>query len=437
MISHRPLTHSKHLKHDNGHNSKLARLLQRLFKHVKPHGSSKRAAKGSWRGRQGHDKAIRLENGENSEFGAFGANNDDNDDASHWTVRSRESPDHAILMGKDADYERQRYLSRRTTSQTHRRGNKVPALSMSSVVVAEGTTPPSSNASPISPSSSSQFWMNNGSTLGTDKLIPSITIRRPSFASTASSSSFKSLLLAPVAAPSPTQLSSTPIPSAEWSIQTSSNVTTHSEDLTAKEFADLAGIRILSDDEEDDDNDDHHDYHDDDGDNGQPRDKNATADENKAFPMESREEGALRMAAEKEMSVHQLEDGSGGTTDDDMGYFQHNHQNTSRSILTSSTTFLSRHPSMRSTRSRDPQIWDAAFWSQPPSPSPSNIHYNQHSNHALPIMNELRRIHSTNTGRHHPPNLRRNKSCVIKKGRFVISLETADHADPPSTSLAT
>ncbi|ORX53595.1 hypothetical protein DM01DRAFT_1336130 [Hesseltinella vesiculosa] len=196
----------------------------------------------------------------------------------------------------------------------------------------------------------------------TDTLIPNITLRRPSFPV---SQSMDSLCM-----------SSKPVirhAHTGSDLSMVSNLTTHSEDLTAKEFADMAGITILPEDDDD------------------------------AFLDDAILNDSLADLVE----------------DLDLGSILHEKQSIASSSL------ISRHCSMRSNKSLPRlQIWDSGFWQTNPS-----------SPHVPPILHELRRIQSTNLQPHPRLQLRRNKSCVIKKGRFLVSLETADLADPNAVSL--
>lgn len=150
----------------------------------------------------------------------------------------------------------------------------------------------------------------------------------------------------------------------------SSNITVNSEDLTAKEFADIAGIRILSEEE----NDTIHDR-----------------------PIESGSKICTFC----------------GTDDNELPSLivTSSHHNNS-SILRSSHSISSNNSSVYNNNNNDePQIWDNDFW-QKPGTSSSIIE-------PPPILHELKRYNT------------QQQDTYIKKGRFEIHLSSSSNVSSP------
>ncbi|KAI8371590.1 uncharacterized protein BYT42DRAFT_580796 [Radiomyces spectabilis] len=167
-----------------------------------------------------------------------------------------------------------------------------------------------------------------------------------------------------------------------------SNITTHSEDLTAKEFADIAGIKILPEDEFDDDA------------------VMYTASSFLPFPYHHREE-TVNMSLYTQSSMY-------------------SHGDTLRRL----------------------QIWDPEFWINPDSgQSASSVgtssqghiraadHVTKHHDSGLellPVSHDLRRVKTVpDEDPYHRLGLQRASTTmarnhVIKKGRFEIHLETTN-----------
>ncbi|KAL9547567.1 hypothetical protein MBANPS3_006109 [Mucor bainieri] len=216
-----------------------------------------------------------------------------------------------------------------------------------------------------------------------------------------------------------------------------SNITVNSEDLTAKEFADIAGIRILP---EDDIGEEQEERYDDDPDN--------------------------LVAIERKLS-------SGTSTNDD-DIHMHTVSTASKSYL----DYLDEHHrlsvisyvSLQSySTSSKPKIWDNEFWLNPDEQhhhyqqcriSRSNsaaTHRSNHtaSNESTTAKKRLDRKPSTTVVVVEPPILHelrtrnsdkkadQNSHCVIKKGRFEIHLGDASdhihhhHSDQQTTTTTT
>ncbi|KAI8098697.1 uncharacterized protein BX664DRAFT_319365 [Halteromyces radiatus] len=236
--------------------------------------------------------------------------------------------------------------------------------------------------------------------------IPSILIRRPSLTTSSSSSSSLVETSKYFSSSSIDNKNNSNITNPS-SINGSSNLTTHSGDLTAKQFADIAGIKILSEDDGTDDSE----------------------------WINDQDEGDDLLVG-KVSATHLTK-----MTDQDK----------SSSICTYST-LLSRNESTASSQLRKQsslQIWDSAFWhdgfneqsnsllrktSAPPQ---------RHKDNPMPnIIHELRRINTisneylTNQYHHQSSSVQHKRSCVIRKGRFEISLETTDSTEPASTTTS-
>ena len=186
-----------------------------------------------------------------------------------------------------------------------------------------------------------------------------------------------------------------------YSNATNSNMTINSEDLTAKEFADIAGIRILPEDmmEEDEEGD---------------YDSELSTAEERRFSKEYHDD---EMMASSVSSHHQTTKSSTDHHD--------------RLSLLSYTSLSSYSTSVGGTKLK---IWDHDFWSHPElssiatttsrknsiksrismssntlnrKPSTRSIHLGEPS-----ILHELRRMNTGNT----------SEKSIIKKGRFEIQL---------------
>ncbi|KAI8344149.1 hypothetical protein BC941DRAFT_497490 [Chlamydoabsidia padenii] len=210
-----------------------------------------------------------------------------------------------------------------------------------------------------------------------------------------------------------------------------SNMTVNSEDLTAKEFADMAGIKIIPD------NDDDHDHDNDDDDNDDDDKYYKLNHEDQAYDTHS-----SIMAKSITSRTHQ----------------QHKmHQPTSSaSSIVARPSYFSYHAgdennwsvgSTASQHSGTAKIWNNDFWKRPtmedstsplrkhrsallqhrqtlslPPPIPASKVHGQHAKSKstidLPIVHELKRIHSASNNTGTDPQ-------VIRKGRFEIQLESS------------
>ncbi|ORZ25057.1 hypothetical protein BCR42DRAFT_444870 [Absidia repens] len=223
------------------------------------------------------------------------------------------------------------------------------------------------------------------------------------------------------------------------SFMSASNMTVNSEDLTAKEFADMAGIRIIPD--SDDNGDD------------QPDDTAATS------TLEASTATSASLAPAKHQHQQRPSYHSNQPSEE-----------TDWSVITSASQ-QSQQNGPATTK-----IWDTGFWRQPcadntaepmkassaqkqqqllpllPTDSiptlkkqrsallqhrqtlslPSTVtttpcqHANSTNNCEFPIIHELRRIHSTSNSSNSQQQVNSNTigdSCVIRKGRFEIQLE--------------
>ncbi|KAI9300364.1 hypothetical protein BJ944DRAFT_273149 [Cunninghamella echinulata] len=195
-------------------------------------------------------------------------------------------------------------------------------------------------------------------------------------------------------------------------IHSSSNMTTCSGDLSAKEFADIAGIKIISDNDEDNEEEDNDHYFDNDDDNN--------------------------------------------NNNNNEWLFNHSHISSKHhsilddhdklSMITSSSSIYSHRHSKRHL----PHIWDSEFWKDPtttattatscklkqqhlPLSEQKQNHEEEDNEHKEDIPNvlyELRKMNTTSNDclkKSENNSLRKQQSCcVIKKGRFEVSLETAE-----------
>ncbi|CEP18837.1 hypothetical protein [Parasitella parasitica] len=187
-----------------------------------------------------------------------------------------------------------------------------------------------------------------------------------------------------------------------------SNITVNSEDLTAKEFADIAGIRILSEDDD-------HDFENDS--EGSLLKKKICAfcgDEENDIP------SLVITPCRTNTSVYNK---SGIMADDDDDNDDRDED-------------AAEYASMLE---QDPQIWDQDFWQRPgespplpPSPPQEPI---QKTNTLLstsieppPILHELKRSSQYNVAL--------NQDTYIKKGRFEIHLNSAASSNNMTESIA-
>ncbi|KAG2198844.1 hypothetical protein INT47_000760 [Mucor saturninus] len=170
----------------------------------------------------------------------------------------------------------------------------------------------------------------------------------------------------------------TPMRKRTCSNATISNMTINSEDLTAKEFADIAGIRILPEEEAEE---------------AEEAEDKAAASAVASF--EAATAASRKLTAEEDDTME-----------------------SSSSCMEESLSF---------------QIWDNAFWFLPEvKESRPTAHLDRKASVASnaknliepPILHELRRM-----GTH--KSEKDNTSCVIKKGRFEIQLALLD-TPPPS-----
>ncbi|CAO3600668.1 unnamed protein product [Absidia cylindrospora] len=231
------------------------------------------------------------------------------------------------------------------------------------------------------------------------------------------------------------------------SMKESPNLTTHSGDLTARQFANIAGIKILSEDEEDDDDD---------------------TDDSNDSEWDGGGGGGSSVIQHIGSSDGSMRDGQGTTLSNrSKGALLDQDKlsaGTSSSIFTLNYSTTSNASS--SNHKQQPQIWDSAFWNdnnnnldsvayskalaqrKVSAPTERRHHHHQsngshshqHQQRQPPsdgsILHELRRIntisndHLTHQQSHHRQTpLRRNRSYVIKKGRFEVSIETSDRTE--------
>ncbi|KAJ8662267.1 hypothetical protein O0I10_001960 [Lichtheimia ornata] len=155
--------------------------------------------------------------------------------------------------------------------------------------------------------------------------------------------------------------------------KSSSNITVNSEDLTAKEFADIAGIRILDD--------------------------------------------ASLSCCDNDAIMHT----SSTSTRSSLQGRDYSHHRSMRSAASCSL--------LRPT----PHIWDAEFWSNPDASSSkstttnNNNHHHHDGNSIKQQQQEWGRRRSTSNDSSRSRSAINN--CVIKKGRFEICLETAESTE--------
>ncbi|CAO3650576.1 unnamed protein product [Cunninghamella blakesleeana] len=177
-------------------------------------------------------------------------------------------------------------------------------------------------------------------------------------------------------------------------INSASNMTTCSGDLSAKEFADMAGIKIISDNSDSDEDE----------------------DDNESLDKENHSEWNFD---HHDHSHHQ-------------SFLSSNISSKNHSFLTDHDK-LSIHTSSSSVYSNkqhkkyQPHIWDSEFWQQPSS---SILKKQLQHNQDIPnVLYELRKLNTTSNehlSKKENNPLRKQRSCVIKKGRFEVSLETTD-----------
>lgn len=172
-----------------------------------------------------------------------------------------------------------------------------------------------------------------------------------------------------------------------YSNATLSNMTINSEDLTAKEFANIAGIRILPEQP--------------DGEDGEDGEEEQVQDQEQERVQE--EEGIRKFSTE-DLVMHTIS--SNYTTS---SYFQDN------SLTCSLQT------------TNELKIWDNQFWFHPeetscrkdPTLTSSTVldrKVSIKSTSEPPILHELRRMGTRNSEK---------DACVIKKGRFEIQLNSS------------
>lgn len=167
-----------------------------------------------------------------------------------------------------------------------------------------------------------------------------------------------------------------------YSNATISNMTINSEDLTAKEFADIAGIRILPEEED-------------------PR----------KFSQEGSSEDVVM------------------TTISSLTHYA------GLSIFDAES--MSSYTSIPNNNKNGLKIWDNEFWFHPEVTTSRSVQAQQHADLDRklsissikliepPILHELRRMGTRNSEKDH---------CVIKKGRFEIQLGTDDIVDAITTN---
>lgn len=160
-----------------------------------------------------------------------------------------------------------------------------------------------------------------------------------------------------------------------------SNITVNSENLTAKEFAEIAGIRILSEEEEEEE---------------QYRKKKCTFCKKSSVISNSHYTTVLSST-----SIH-------------AGHSSSNHSNSSSMTTHSNDTISTSGTSNSTTSNISPnsiKIWDSEFWKHPKKHNNDNNTTSNTNNNELPIMHELK---SNIPSRH--------SDTYIKKGRFEITI---------------
>ncbi|KAI8088786.1 uncharacterized protein BX664DRAFT_331371 [Halteromyces radiatus] len=319
------------------------------------------------------------------------------------------------VYSKDDSFERNQYM--KATGQHHRRPSTVSIQSPPSILVKRSPTPSSHHRHTSS--------LQNSSIIST----PGSNSNRPAHYHHSRHYSHISCISA-------------------------SNMTVNSEDLTAKEFADMAGIKILSDDELDQD------------------DPAATSTTGTAITGRSRHTSTYRPISSASSIV---------TT----GY-NHQHRPSYSSYHAGDETDWSvlSSGSIHSQQSGSAKIWDTGFWRRPsmddgtnittttkqkvaiktnqhqlpplptgttaptlrkhrsallqhrqtlslPPPIPPNIACKVQVHHAkskstcdLPIVRELRRMHSIPNNNGESLSSNNNDHPIIRKGRFEIQLES-------------
>ncbi|KAI9026524.1 hypothetical protein CLU79DRAFT_717493 [Phycomyces nitens] len=195
----------------------------------------------------------------------------------------------------------------------------------------------------------------------------------------------------------------------------SSSITVNSEDLTAKEFADYTGIRILSEDNNEEDSED--------------------GDERKCG---CDDEGIVPVLVRGTHGRHKSCD----TTT------LHVNEDSQISIK----SYCSMHSHDARSLYRKPQIWDSDFWRKPGQPQPLPQQPNlghKRSGSSIPttppllsldqdpeppIIHTMRRLNTLSTetlNQHTNSQLVPSRNCIIRKGRFEIHLESALEPDRP------
>ncbi|KAI8391011.1 uncharacterized protein BYT42DRAFT_542642 [Radiomyces spectabilis] len=291
--------------------------------------------------------------------------------------------------------------------------------------------------------------VKNGPSTSRDSATPSLSeIHRPRHRHTSSVQSTSAL-----SAPSFTQRRKPGHHVRHYShvsYMSTSNITVNSEDLTAKEFADIAGIRILPEE----------------------RDGNTVVDE-------EREDNKSCCCNYDDDDLRTASSRSGLTTPSGPGGPLADNEESQVSIMSCSSIHDNRS-------CRKPQIWDTGFWRKPgedvpmvpppplpplsahslstqqqvvspcsPHPSISTSLLEQKSTKPRttkshrstlsvpvvepPIMHELRRMNTLSTDKLSNHDAQRTtRNCVIRKGRFEIHLESAGSAfTSTSTSITT
>ncbi|SAL98263.1 hypothetical protein [Absidia glauca] len=222
------------------------------------------------------------------------------------------------------------------------------------------------------------------------------------------------------------------------SFMSASNMTVNSEDLTAKEFADMAGIKIIPDDDDDSNHHDDESNIDNDNDNTSNSQRyedptEYTTSSNMAKSITNRNHHHLHQ------SLHQATSSASSIVTPTR---QHSQQQPSYFSYHAGDENNWSVGSTQSQQSGAAKIWDTEFWKRPltddppalrkhrsallqhrqtlslPPPIPPSKVHGQHvkskSTVDLPIVHELKRIHSNNVG----------DPQVIRKGRFEIQLES-------------
>ncbi|KAL0097955.1 hypothetical protein J3Q64DRAFT_1716041 [Phycomyces blakesleeanus] len=202
----------------------------------------------------------------------------------------------------------------------------------------------------------------------------------------------------------------------------SSSITVNSEDLTAKEFADYTGIRILSE----------------------------TDDDNEHTNSEDEDE-TKRCGCEDEGIVPVLVRGTHGRHKSCDTTTLHVNEDSQISIK----SYCSMHSHDTRSLYRKPQIWDSDFWRKPGQPQPLPQQPNlghKRSGSSIPttppllsltqeteppIIHTMRKLNTLSTETLNQRNNNTNisqlvppsRNCIIRKGRFEIHLESSSEPD--------